>query len=100
MVQPDEHFTQQSLTGGPTWPLAILVARRGDAIASVAIVAAPARPDLYRKARTLAIDERASDPEAAIVLAQGIAALNAIYNEIDIAEGQLYRAGLASGRSS
>lgn len=47
-----------------------------------------------------AIDERASDPEAAIVLAQGIAALNAVYNEIDIAEGQLYRAGLVRGRSS
>lgn len=47
-----------------------------------------------------AIDDRALDPEAAIVLAQGIAALNAIYNEIDIAEGQLFRAGLAGGRSS
>ncbi|MGH8291810.1 MAG: hypothetical protein ACREV7_23045 [Steroidobacteraceae bacterium] len=47
-----------------------------------------------------AIDDRASDPEAAIVLAQGIAALNGIYKEIDIAEGQLYRGRLASGRSS
>ncbi len=47
-----------------------------------------------------AIDDRASDPEAAIVLAHGIAALNAVYNEIDIAVGELFRAGLAGGRSS
>jgi hypothetical protein len=67
--------------------LLAILGRLSDAL-SVVVVA-------YR-----AIDEGASDPEAAIVLAQGIAALNAIYNEIDIAEGQLYRAGLASGRSS
>ena len=47
-----------------------------------------------------AIDERESDPDAAVVLAQGIAALNAIYTEIDMAESQLSRAGLAGGRSS
>lgn len=35
-----------------------------------------------------AIDDRASDPEASIVLAQSIAVLNAVYTEkIDVAEG-------------
>ena len=107
----------------------MLIARRDYVAASVAIVALRARSGRSRKARAehgqakslpdllailgrmrdalsvvvvayRAIDERASDPEAAIVLAQGIAALNVVYNEIDIAEGQLYRATLASSRSS
>jgi len=46
-----------------------------------------------------AIDDCASDPDAAIVLAQGIVALKAVYNEIDLAEGQLYSMGPASSRS-
>ena len=47
-----------------------------------------------------ALDERASDIEAATVLAQGIAALNAVYTEIDMASIQLYRSSLVKGRSS
>jgi hypothetical protein len=38
-----------------------------------------------------ALDERASDIEAATVLAQGVAALNAVYTEIDMASIQLYK---------
>ena len=47
-----------------------------------------------------ALDERASDIEAATVLAQGIASLNAVYNEIDLASIQLYRSSLVERRSS
>ena len=47
-----------------------------------------------------ALDERASDIEAAIVLAQGIAALNRVYTEIDMASIQLYRSSLVKRRSS
>jgi hypothetical protein len=47
-----------------------------------------------------ALDERASDIEAATVLAQGIASLNAVYTEIDLASIQLYRSCLVRRRSS
>jgi hypothetical protein len=47
-----------------------------------------------------ALDERASDIEAEVVLAQGITALNAVYTEIDMASIQLYRSSLAKRRSS
>ena len=47
-----------------------------------------------------ALDERASDIEAATVLAQGIASLNAVYTEIDLASIQLYRSSLVKRRSS
>lgn len=47
-----------------------------------------------------ALDERASDIEAATVLAQGIAWLNAVYTEIDLASIQLYRSSLVKRRSS
>jgi hypothetical protein len=47
-----------------------------------------------------ALDERGSDIEAATVLAQGIAALNAVYTEIDMASIQLYRSSLMKGCSS
>lgn len=47
-----------------------------------------------------ALDERASDVEAATVLAQGIAALNAVYTEIDMASIQLYRSSLEKRSSS
>lgn len=47
-----------------------------------------------------ALDERASDVEAATVLAQGIAALNAVYTEVDMASIQLYTSGLVKRRSS
>jgi hypothetical protein len=42
-----------------------------------------------------ALDERASDIEAATVLAQGIASLNAVYTEIDLASIQLIVFGVA-----
>lgn len=45
-----------------------------------------------------ALDERASDIEAATVLAQGIAALNVVYTEIDMASIQLYRSSLVKRR--
>lgn len=66
--------------------LFVILGRFSDALSLVVVA--------YR-----AIDERASDPEAAIVLAQGIAALDAVYTELDIAEGHLYRATLSDGRS-
>ena len=44
------------------------------------------------------LDERASDIEAATVLAQGIAALNVVYTEIDMASIQLYRSSLVKRR--
>jgi hypothetical protein len=47
-----------------------------------------------------ALDERASDIEAATVLAQGVAALNAVYTEIDMASIRLYRLSLVRRRSS
>ena len=47
-----------------------------------------------------ALDERASDIKAATVLAQGIAALTAVYTEIDMASIQLYRSSLVKRRSS
>jgi hypothetical protein len=47
-----------------------------------------------------ALDERASDIEAATVLAQGIAALNEVYTEIDVASIQLYTSSLAKRRPS
>jgi hypothetical protein len=47
-----------------------------------------------------ALDERASDVEVATVLAQGIAALNAVYTEIDMASIQLYTSSLVKRRSS
>lgn len=47
-----------------------------------------------------ALDERASDIEVATVLAQGIAALNAVYTEIDMASIELYRSSLVKRRSS
>ena len=47
-----------------------------------------------------ALDERASDVEVATVLARGIAALNAVYTEIDMASIQLYQSSLVKRRSS
>jgi hypothetical protein len=47
-----------------------------------------------------ALDERASDIEAATVLAQGIAALNVVYTEIDMASIQLYRSSVVKRRSA
>ncbi|MHB8812572.1 MAG: hypothetical protein ACYDAE_04830 [Steroidobacteraceae bacterium] len=47
-----------------------------------------------------ALDERASDVEAATVLAQGIAALNTVYTEIDMASIQLYTSSVVKRRSS
>lgn len=47
-----------------------------------------------------ALDERASDIEAATVLAQGIAALNVVYTEIDMASTQLYRSSVVKRRSA
>jgi hypothetical protein len=47
-----------------------------------------------------ALDERASDIEVATVLAQGIAALNEVYTEIDVASIKLYTSSLAKRRSS
>jgi hypothetical protein len=47
-----------------------------------------------------ALDERASDIEAATVLAQGIASLNAVYTEIDLASIRLYRSSLVKRRCS
>lgn len=44
------------------------------------------------------LDERASDVEAATVLAQGIAAFNIVYTEIDMASIQLYRSRLVKRR--
>jgi hypothetical protein len=47
-----------------------------------------------------ALDERALDIEAATVLAHGIAALNVVYTEIDMASIQLYRSSLEKCSSS
>src|SRR6185437_10112027 len=47
-----------------------------------------------------ALDERASDIKAATVLAQGIAALTAVYTEIDMGSIQPFRSGLVKRRSS
>lgn len=47
-----------------------------------------------------ALDERASDVEVATVLAQGIAALNEVYTEIDVASIKLYTSSLVKRRPS
>lgn len=45
-----------------------------------------------------ALDERASDIEAATVLAQGITALNLVYTEIDMVRIQLNRSSQVKHR--